>query len=140
MRVEVKKSNMSSFVNKIFNSIKNFFNRLFNNEKPMLNKASDEGNVINFKQESVDNNSISIIKKENKKKQTVKEIVSMTEKNPELLKNLSYEQLDVIDKYYKEENERLQKEIDIINEKVKDVKGKIISYDEIIKKYNLNAG
>ena len=131
---------MSSFVNKIFNSIKNFFNRLFNNEKPMLNKASDEGNVINFKQESVDNNSISIIKKENKKKQTVKEIVSMTEKNPELLKNLSYEQLDVIDKYYKEENERLQKEIDIINEKVKHVKGKIISYDEIIKKYNLNAG
>ena len=56
-------------------------------------------------------NSIDKLKQENKKRENIKEIVEITEKNPEVLNNLSVKQLKVIDNYYDESLEEINKKI-----------------------------
>lgn len=133
---------MGDFISKIVEKIKNFLNKIFSNKTVMLNEGQDKAvnknieNNISMKKTNV----VEEIKRDNKKKQTVQEIIDMTEKNPSLLKNLSYDQLDVIDNYYKEENAKLKDEIQIINKKIAIVKTRIAESDKLIDKYNLNAG
>lgn len=133
---------MGDFISKIVEKIKNFLNKIFSNKTVMLNEGQDKvvnkniENNISMKKTNV----VEEIKRDNKKKQTVQEIIDMTEKSPSLLKNLSYDQLDVIDNYYKEENAKLKDEIQIINKKIAIVKTRIAESDKLIDKYNLNAG
>lgn len=138
----MKNNYMGDFISKIVEKIKNFLNKIFSNKTVMLNEGQDKAvnknieNNISMKKTNV----VEEIKRDNKKKQTVQEIIDMTEKNPSLLKNLSYDQLDVIDNYYKEENAKLKDEIQIINKKIAIVKTRIAESDKLIDKYNLNAG
>ena len=138
----MKNNYMGDFISKIVEKIKNFLNKIFSNKTVMLNEGQDKvvnkniENNISMKKTNV----VEEIKRDNKKKQTVQEIIDMTEKNPSLLKNLSYDQLDVIDNYYKEENAKLKEEIQIINKKIAIVKTRIAESDKLIDKYNLNAG
>ena len=138
----MKNNYMGDFISKIVEKIKNFLNKIFSNKTVMLNEGQDKvvnkniENNISMKKTNV----VEEIKRDNKKKQTVQEIIDMTEKSPSLLKNLSYDQLDVIDNYYKEENAKLKEEIQIINKKIAIVKTRIAESDKLIDKYNLNAG
>ena len=138
----MKNNYMGDFISKIVEKIKNFLNKIFSNKTVMLNEGQDKvvnkniENNISMKKTNV----VEEIKRDNKKKQTVQEIIDMTEKSPSLLKNLSYDQLDVIDNYYKEENAKLKDEIQIINKKIAIVKTRIAESDKLIDKYNLNAG
>lgn len=51
------------------------------------------------------------LRKESENRQKVKEIIDITEDNPELLENLSIKQLRVIDNYYDESLEEINKKI-----------------------------
>lgn len=55
--------------------------------------------------------SIEKLRKESENRQKVKEIIDITENNPELLENLSIKQLRVIDNYYDESLEEINKKI-----------------------------
>lgn len=127
---------MNNFINRIIEKIKSFLNKIFSNKTAMLNEGQE--NVVN---NSVDTkiNVVEEIKRENKKEQTVKEIIDITEKNPYLLENLSLEKLDVIDNYYKDENKKLESEIKLMNRKIDIIKEKIEESDKIINKYNTEA-
>lgn len=136
LKIEVKNNYMNNFINRIIEKIKSFLNKIFSNKTAMLNEG--QKNVVN---NSVDTkiNVVEEIKRENKKEQTVKEIIDITEKNPYLLENLSLEKLDVIDNYYKDENKKLESEIKLMNRKIDIIKEKIEESDKIINKYNTEA-
>lgn len=136
LKIEVKNNYMNNFINRIIEKIKSFLNKIFSNKTAMLNEGQE--NVVN---NSVDTkiNVVEEIKRENKKEQTVKEIIDITEKNPYLLENLSLEKLDVIDNYYKDENKKLESEIKLMNRKIDIIKEKIEESDKIINKYNTEA-
>lgn len=51
------------------------------------------------------------LRKESENRQKAKEIIDITEDNPELLENLSIKQLRVIDNYYDESLEEINKKI-----------------------------
>lgn len=88
---------MSEFFKRISNKIKSFLNRIFNKKQLMIeSKNSLEDEKRNKTQE---------IERQNEK--TIKEIIDMTESNPELLNNLSIKKLKVIDKYYDDSLEKI---------------------------------
>ncbi|MCR5146480.1 MAG: hypothetical protein K6B70_03935 [Clostridia bacterium] len=128
--------------------IKAFFARIFNKNKLMLQEADTQEiteeqtiNVENTAQENTaekKHNTIQILKNENKKNQTVNEIIEIVEANPELMVNLTDEQLDVIDEYYINANKKLKQEIEIMNNKIADIKSTIKKMDNQIAGTNAN--
>lgn len=98
---------MIDTIQKIYINIKEFFASIFKKKNLMLKepeieektkKPSELTNIEKLREES-----------ENRKK--VKEIIDITENNPELLENLSIKQLRVIDNYYDESLEEINKKI-----------------------------
>lgn len=134
MVIEVK-NNMNNFIAKIVEKIKSFLNKIFSNKTAMLNEGQNH-NINNIQKKS---NIVEEIKKENKKNQTVQDIIDITESNPYLLENLSMEQLDVIDNYYIDENQKLENEIKTMNKKIDVIKNKLEDCDKILNNYNAEA-
>ncbi len=127
--------------------IKDFFNRIFNKNKLMLKEAENQSNIevgpiveknteekvesiIEEKVAEKTPNIVEKLKEENKKNQTVSEIIEMVEAKPELMENLSDEQLDVIDDYYIKANERVKEEIEAIDQKIASITETIRKMDE----------
>lgn len=119
---------MSNFIKKIFEKIKDFIMRKKNNENLLLEAANI--NSDEKKEDKNENNLIGKIKAENKKNQTVKDIIEIIEEKPELLENLSVEKLTVIDNYYKEEINKAK----VIN---MELKSKLNRSEELIEKNDL---
>lgn len=126
---------MNNFIAKIVEKIKSFLNKIFSNKTAMLNEGQNH-NINNIQKKS---NIVEEIKKENKKNQTVQDIIDITESNPYLLENLSMEQLDVIDNYYIDENQKLENEIKTMNKKIDVIKNKLEDCDKILNNYNAEA-
>lgn len=128
--------------------IKAFFARIFNKNKLMLKEADKQEiteeqiiNVENTAQENIAEeslNTVEILKEENKKNQTVNEIIEIVEANPKLMENLTDEQLDVIDQYYINANKKLKQEIEIMNNKIANIKESIKKMDNQIASTNVN--
>lgn len=95
---------MKETIQKMYTNIKEFFYNIFNKNKLMLEEPKNKSNETKI-------NSIDKLKQENKKRENIKEIVEITEKNPEVLNNLSVKQLKVIDNYYDESLEEINKKI-----------------------------
>lgn len=119
---------MSNFIKKIFEKIKDFIMRKKNNENLLLKAANN--NSDKKKEDKNENNFIGKIKAENKKNQTVKDIIEIIEEKPELLENLSVERLTVIDNYYKEEINKAK----VVN---MELKSKLNRSEELIEKNDL---
>lgn len=101
---------MKETIQKMYTNIKEFFYNIFNKNKLMLEEPKEEVEAKN-KSNEIKINSIDKLKQENKKRENIKEIVEITEKNPEVLNNLSVKQLKVIDNYYDESLEEINKKI-----------------------------
>lgn len=71
----------------------------------------EEPKAENKIKDSSELNNIEKLRKESENRQKVKEIIDITENNPELLENLSIKQLQVIDSYYDESLEEINKKI-----------------------------
>lgn len=119
---------MSNFIKRIFEKIKDFIMRKKNNENLLLEAANI--NSDEKKEDKNENNLIGKIKAENKKNQTVKDIIEIIEEKPELLENLSVEKLTVIDNYYKEEINKAK----VVN---MELKSKLNRSEELIEKNDL---
>lgn len=97
---------MKNSIQKIYVNIKSFFANIFKKKNLML-EESKERNVNN----SFNISNIEKLRKESKNTQKVKEIIDITENNPDLLENVSIKQLRVIDNYYDESLEEINKKI-----------------------------
>lgn len=97
---------MKNSIQKIYINIKKFFANIFKKKNLMLEEPKEK----NIKNSSEISN-IEKLRKESKNRQKVKEIIDITEKNPDLLENLSIKQLRVIDNYYDESLEEINKKI-----------------------------
>lgn len=102
---------MDDFLQRVSEKIKNFLNKIFGKKELMIedgnqNKIQKIQNVNKEKTNEIDK-----LKQEAKREKTVNEIVQITEENPELLDNLSIKQLKVIDKYYDENLEKINKRL-----------------------------
>lgn len=97
---------MKNSIQKIYINIKNFFANIFRKKNLMLEepKERDVNNSLKI-------SNIEKLRKESKNRQKVKEIIDITENNPDLLENLSIKQLRVIDNYYDESLEEINKKI-----------------------------
>lgn len=71
----------------------------------------EEPKAENKIKDSSELSNIEKLRKESENRQKVKEIIDITENNPELLENLSIKQLQVIDSYYDESLEEINKKI-----------------------------
>ncbi|HBC84962.1 MAG TPA: hypothetical protein DCZ30_06110 [Clostridiales bacterium] len=98
---------MIDTIQKIYINIKNFFTSIFKKKNLMLEEPKAENKIKN----SSELNNIEKLRKESENRQKVKEIIDITENNPELLENLSIKQLQVIDSYYDESLEEINKKI-----------------------------
>lgn len=108
------------------NKIKSFFSRIFSNSKLMLDKPKEKTNMsdnqfVNVSSYGKSKNTIEMLKKENLKNKTINDIIKMVESNPKLMRDLSFEQLDVIDKYYINATKNLAGEIELLDRKIEKV-------------------
>jgi hypothetical protein len=125
----------------LLQKLKDLFARIFKKNKLMLKEADNQAvtdvqtvpveNTVNSLVEQTPN-TIEELKEENKRNQTVNEIIDMVEANPELMENLTEEQLDVIDEYYINANKKVLEEIDIMNEKISAITENIRMMDQQI--------
>jgi hypothetical protein len=125
----------------LLQKLKDLFARIFKKNKLMLKEADNQAvtdvqtvpveNTVNSFVEQTPN-IIEELKEENKRNQTVNEIIDMVEANPELMENLTEEQLDVIDEYYINANKKVLEEIDIMNEKISAITENIRMMDQQI--------
>lgn len=125
----------------LLQKLKDLFARIFKKNKLMLKEADNQAitdvqtvpveNTVNSFAELTPN-TIEELKEENKRNQTVNEIIDMVEANPELMENLTEEQLDVIDEYYINANKKLLEEIDVMNEKISAITENIKMMDQQI--------
>lgn len=129
---------MSNNLKRIIDIIKNFFHNLFKKTNLMLNKPQ-ENNTVKIYSNVPKVNSIDEIKAENKKNKTIQEIIDITEKNPEILKNLNADQLELIDNYYVEKNKKMKEQVNLLYKKIDIVKKELNAVDQIIEKYNLKS-
>ncbi len=97
---------MKNSIQKIYINIKNFLANIFKKKNLMLEEPKEK----NIKNSSEISN-IEKLRKENENRQKIKEIIDITEKNPDVLDNLSIKQLRVIDNYYDESLEEINKKI-----------------------------
>lgn len=97
---------MKNSIQKIYINIKNFLANIFKKKNLMLEEPKEK----NSKNSSEISN-IEKLRKENENRQKIKEIIDITEKNPDVLDNLSIKQLRVIDNYYDESLEEINKKI-----------------------------
>lgn len=97
---------MKNSIQKIYINIKKFLVNIFKKKKLMIEEPKEK-NIKN----SSDISNIEKLRKENENRQKIKEIIDITEKNPDVLDNLSIKQLRVIDNYYDESLEEINKKI-----------------------------
>lgn len=97
---------MKNSIQKIYINIKNFFANIFRKKNLMLEEPKERDVNNSFKISNIEK-----LRKESKSRQKVKEIIDITEKKPDLLENLSIKQLRVIDNYYDESLEEINKKI-----------------------------
>lgn len=97
---------MKNSIQKIYINIKNFLANILKKKNLMLEEPKEK----NIKNSSEISN-IEKLRKENENRQKIKEIIDITEKNPDVLDNLSIKQLRVIDNYYDESLEEINKKI-----------------------------
>ena len=109
---------MSNFIKNFVGNFKSFVQRIFNNKTLLLSDKTDnyDKDQIYTKNET---NIIDELSLENKKNQTMNEIIELIETQPKVLYKLNSKQLNIVENYYNEENEKLQNEI---NEKKKKIK------------------
>lgn len=106
---------MANLIQNIIENIKNFFNNIFGKKQKMLPESNSE--II---EKSVQTKSdIDVMRENAYKENKVKEIVDITEKNPELLENLSIKQLKVIDDYYDKSLEEINQKLAKFKEQLK---------------------
>ena len=70
---------------------------------------------------------------ENKKNQTMSDIINITEKNPQVLEHLEPIKLEVINDYYRKENSELNEKIKKENQKLKELNDAIKFLNEQLK-------
>ncbi|MBO5004611.1 MAG: hypothetical protein J6D03_05080 [Clostridia bacterium] len=98
---------MIDTIQKIYINIKEFLASIFKKKNLMLeqHKSKEEIKI------SSELTNIERLRKESENRQKIKEIIDITENNPGLLENLSIKQLRVIDNYYDESLEEINKKI-----------------------------
>lgn len=112
--------------NSFIQKIKNFFSKIFGKNNLLL-KEPENQSISNSESNSVSINdkktlnTIEILKEQNRQNKTIDEIISLVERNPKVMVNLTDDQLEVIDNYYINANNRIKKEIDIIDKKISDI-------------------
>lgn len=129
---------MNNKIMKIINNIKEFLRNLFKKSDLMLNKPQ-ANNGVNSNKNNVKINTIQQLKNENKRNRTIQEIIDITEKNPENLKNLDIEQLKLIDNYYVEKNAKMKEQLNSLYKKIDIVKKDINALNSVIDKYELKS-
>ena len=129
---------MNNKIMKIINNIKEFLRNLFKKSDLMLNKPQ-ANNGVNSNKNNVKINTIQQLKNENKRNRTIQEIIDITEKNPENLKNLDIEQLKLIDNYYVEKNAKMKEQLNSLYKKIDIVKKDINALNRVIDKYELKS-
>lgn len=98
---------MINTIQKIYINIKEFLASIFKKKNLMLEEPKTEEETKNTSELT----NIEKLRKESENRQKVKEIIDITEDNPELLENLSIKQLRVIYNYYDESLEEINKKI-----------------------------
>lgn len=98
---------MIDTIQKIYINIKEFLVSIFKKKNLMLEQPKTEEKT----EKSSELTNIEKLRKESENRQKVKEIIDITENNPKLLENLSIKQLRVIDSYYDESLEEINKKI-----------------------------
>lgn len=124
--------------------IKFFFSKIFGKNNLLL-KESESQTVSDSESISENNdvdkkslNTIEVLKEQNRQNKTIDEIISLVERNPKVMVNLNDDQLDVIDNYYIKANNRIKKEIDIIDEKINSITEYIEQMNEKISNMNVD--
>lgn len=98
---------MIGTIQKIYINIKEFLASIFKKKNLMLEEPKVEVETKkNFELSDLEK-----LRKESENRQKINEIIDITEKNPGLLENLSIKQLQVIDNYYDESLEEINKKI-----------------------------
>lgn len=122
-------------IKEIIERVKQFFERLFGSHKNlMLNKAQENNYPPVEKQDQIEKESIiNTLQMENKKKQTMNDIINITEKNPQVLEHLEPIKLEVINDYYRKENSELNEKIKKENQKLKELNDAIKFLNEQLK-------
>ena len=119
-------------IRSIFTKIKASLKNMFGKHKVlMLNSPTNintEKNITKNAQNVSKMNSVQEMSDKNKKERALKEIIRITEKNPELLYTLDLDKLDIINKYYIEDtkkirvrNTQLKKEIRCMQKKLENI-------------------
>ena len=106
---------MANIIQNIIENIKKFFNNIFGKKQKMLTQANSE---IQENTTPVKSN-LEVMRENAYKENKVKEIIDITEKNPELLENLSIKQLKVIDGYYDKSLEEINQKLIKFREQLK---------------------
>ena len=122
-------------IKEIIERVKQFFERLFGSHKNlMLNKAQENNYPPVEKQNQIEKESIiNTLQMENKKNQTMSDIINITEKNPQVLEHLEPIKLEVINDYYRKENSELNEKIKKENQKLKELNDAIKFLNEQLK-------
>lgn len=122
-------------IKEIIERVKQFFERLFGSHKNlMLNKAQENNYPPVEKQDQIEKESIiNTLQMENKKNQTMSDIINITEKNPQVLEHLEPIKLEVINDYYRKENNELNEKIKKENQKLKELNDAIKFLNEQLK-------
>ncbi len=98
---------MIGTIQKIYINIKEFLASIFKKKNLMLEEPKAEVET----KKNFELNDLEKLRKESENRQKINEIIDITEKNPGLLENLSIKQLQVIDNYYDESLEEINKKI-----------------------------
>lgn len=122
-------------IKEIIERVKQFFERLLGSHKNlMLNKAQENNYPPVEKQDQIEKESIiNTLRMENKKNQTMSDIINITEKNPQVLEHLDPIKLEVINDYYRKENSELNEKIKKENQKLKELNDAIKFLNEQLK-------